>query len=232
VKIGIISDVHGNLKALKKVYQYFSTNKIDTLFFLGDVVGYYPEGHACFNFLTTHNFICLKGNHEAMMLLQQKNQHDVVYQLAKTKNDFSAHDIDMLDSWKDKLAIEFNGISLFMAHGGPQNFLNEKIYPDSDLSFFTALKEEFFFMGHTHWPFVKKVKSKTIINVGSVGLPRDVGNLGSFAIFDTTTKQIEIKRFIFDASFCKKVQESTEIHPSVKNLFLRNNKNYVGTLIN
>ncbi len=53
-------------------------------------------------------------------------------------------------------------------------------------------------LGHTHYPLVKKVGEKMVINPGSCGQPRDNNPLASAAIFNTKTRKVDIIRVAYD----------------------------------
>jgi diadenosine tetraphosphatase ApaH/serine/threonine PP2A family protein phosphatase len=55
-------------------------------------------------------------------------------------------------------------------------------------------------MGHTHRPFALVTDERLLLNVGSVGLPRDVGNLASFAVLDSESGGAAIYRVRFDVA--------------------------------
>ena len=52
-------------------------------------------------------------------------------------------------------------------------------------------------MGHTHYPFVKKIGKTIIINPGSVGQPRDEGGNSSWALVDFNTGEAVMRRTRF-----------------------------------
>lgn len=64
MRFGIISDIHGNLVALKAVMHGLERAGYDQLICLGDVVGYGPDPAACLDFVREHDAIMVRGNHE------------------------------------------------------------------------------------------------------------------------------------------------------------------------
>ncbi|MCY7293259.1 MAG: hypothetical protein LH615_13860, partial [Ferruginibacter sp.] len=66
---------------------------------------------------------------------------------------------------------------------------------------------------------------KIIVNVGSCGLPRDIGNRLTVVVYDTITNEVTLKEFELDV---KEVINNygTFIHASVKDVLKRNNKNF------
>src|SRR5882724_9307027 len=62
--IGIISDIHGNYEALTAVLAELDRMKIDEIYCLGDVVGYYTQINECCEELIRRNIPSLMGNHD------------------------------------------------------------------------------------------------------------------------------------------------------------------------
>lgn len=64
MKVAIISDLHSNREALEAVFAHIRDIGIDTIYCLGDVVGYGPEPEFCVDFVRGHAELCLMGNHD------------------------------------------------------------------------------------------------------------------------------------------------------------------------
>jgi predicted phosphodiesterase len=59
-------------------------------------------------------------------------------------------------------------------------------------------KYDFVLLGHTHHSFYFQNNNTTVINPGSVGQPRDIGNLASYAIINTQNKTSQIRKVYFE----------------------------------
>jgi predicted phosphodiesterase len=64
MKLGLISDIHGNYEALKVVLAELERMDVDEVFCLGDVVGYYPQINECCEALRKRGIKSLMGNHD------------------------------------------------------------------------------------------------------------------------------------------------------------------------
>lgn len=64
MKVAIISDLHSNREALEAVFAHIRDLGIETIYCLGDVVGYGPEPEFCVDFVRGHAELCLMGNHD------------------------------------------------------------------------------------------------------------------------------------------------------------------------
>ena len=68
MRLGIISDVHGNLLALKSVLAELDAAGIDRLVCLGDVVGYGPDPIECLDLIFERDPLMVAGNHEDALM--------------------------------------------------------------------------------------------------------------------------------------------------------------------
>ena len=233
MKIGLISDVHGNIVALKKCYNYLDKQKVDKVYFLGDVVGYLPHGYECFDYLKERNVTCLLGNHEQMLLgeIDVTSKSDLVYQMEQTKLSFSEESLTSIRKWPKKIELDINGLKVLLVHGSPFEETTGYLYPDSDLSLLGDLNYDYIFCGHTHRPFFKKIKNTTVVNIGAVGMPRDIGNLSSFTIFDAEKQSFDIIRIRMDEDEISSLIANQYVHHSIKSLFERQNDLYIGDIV-
>ena len=97
--IGVLSDAHGNEPGFFECYD-FLVQHTDSLYYLGDAVGYFPLSNKIIDTLRTNNIHCLKGNHDAMLLgeLEYESAKEEVYQIAKCRNAVSKQNLDFLRS--------------------------------------------------------------------------------------------------------------------------------------
>ena len=160
-----------------------------------------------------------------------KNENENIYKLQSTKKQLSQKQLSAIDAWGVSYKFKVDGKSYLLTHGSPDDVLKGYIYPDSDLSIFNLFNEVVFILGHTHYPFIKKFNDKMIINVGSIGLPRDVGNLSSFVIVDTKEVHASIFRTKFETKEILLNGVKNNIHSSVIKLINRRKDDYIGTLI-
>ena len=98
----------------------------------------------------------------------------------------------------DSARVDFPGRRVLLVHGSPEDPLYGYVYPNSDLSAFGGLAYDAVLMAQTHRPFVARSGDTLVANVGSVGLPRDVGALSSFAVYDAEANNVKIFRVFLD----------------------------------
>ncbi len=193
MRIGLLADAHGNGEAFDLAVAELWRGGAERLFFLGDAVGYLP-GRAVIARLAELEIECVMGNHEAELLAGSVDREEI-YRLAQTEAMLSADDRALIERWPHRLDIDAPCGRLVMVHGAPDDPLYGYVHPDTELVELEGAAPTTVFMGATHRPFVRRAGSTTFVNVGSCGLPRDCGELGSAAIFDDETGVATIVRF-------------------------------------
>ena len=215
-RVAVMSDIHGNVTALKKALEVIHHHGCEALYFLGDAVGYLTNPEALRLLLTVNNLIAIQGNHEAFLLgLQEYDEKkENIYQINQTQRFLHPDLVSAIESWPNQRETKIFGHKTLFIHGSPSDPTNGYVYPDTELH---EIDYDFVFMGNTHRPFVRQVGHTTYVNVGSVGLPRDDGRYGAFCLWDVDLRLPEILRFKIDLSSEFKAQTST-VHPSIVRL--------------
>ncbi|MBP2029476.1 putative phosphoesterase [Methanohalophilus levihalophilus] len=196
MKILVISDIHGNMEALESVMQV----PHDEVLCLGDLVDYGPSPVEVIEFLKSHNIPVIKGNHDNAVAtgLECGCSYELKY-LSIATRDYTRSvvgkgHIDFLKLLPSEIEREINGTKVHFTHGSPRSFY-EYIRPETPENELREMTEEIdadlLFVGHTHIPFEKQVGDLRIVNVGSVGQPRNGDPRASCVLLDTATMEIE-----------------------------------------
>lgn len=233
MKIAFISDIHGNYLALDLMLRQIKEKmNISDIYFLGDAVGYFPEANKVVSRLRSENIFCLMGNHEAMLLglLQLSETSDEIYKLNKTKKEISDANYFFIKQLLPFYNVTIDKYNILMVHGSPFDPLNGYVYENSDFNNLPSQKYNFIFMGHTHRPYILKKNNTTYINVGSCGLPRDVGSLASFSVLDIETGSVNVYRLPLNRDLIIN-EYSRFVHSSVIECLQRDNNKFNGELI-
>jgi putative phosphoesterase len=192
VKIGILSDIHAEPKALRRVLADMPS--VDRVLCAGDAVSEYQFCAETVQLLQQVNAQCIQGNHE-MVLFSGRN---AAY-LRKCQAEFAPALLDALATAPTSLALEVAGAHLLMVHASPWNPFEEYILPHSPkLPRFAQLPYDFVILGHTHVPMVECVDRVTVINPGSCSQPRDQDRRGSYAILDLERREVALRRVRLD----------------------------------
>jgi len=232
MRIALLADVHGNAIALERCLAVLESCEPDATYFLGDCVGYIPGEQECLEMLKAATISCQRGNHEQMLLCPtaESGAREDVYGLAAVARRTTAAASEFIDSWPLQRELEVDGRTILLVHGSPEHPLDGYIYPDADLNGFGDLAYDAVLMAHTHRPFAGRVGEKLIANVGSVGLPRDVGALSSAAIYDTRTNEIRILRPRLDVDAVLR-RWGSEMHELTRACLRRTAPEFVGEVI-
>lgn len=202
MKIAVVSDIHGNHFALKKVLDTARKEKVDKLLVLGDICGYYYHPDKCLHLIEEWPHELIKGNHEDLLSQLKMGQIDE-YQLRKKYG--SGHlfalqkltdsQVTKITKAPDSMNVMCDDITLLMCHGSPIN-PNQYLYPDTDkmeLEKCDVENVDLVLVGHSHYPFAFRNRFSTLINAGSVGQARNVGGIASWLLINTTSRTFEIK---------------------------------------
>jgi putative phosphoesterase len=183
MRIAIISDIHSNLEALKRAQVEIEREKVDEVVCLGDIVGYGANPNECVDIVKSLTAHVLLGNHDNPF--------------ARIAAEWTAD--TLTEDNKDYLAalpftVERNGILFVHASPLKPEEWNYVLTPSDAAENFDAMPTDVCFIGHSHVPEVfgedpwtrNIVRGeKFIVNVGSIGQPRDGNPKLSFGIFDT-----------------------------------------------
>jgi predicted phosphodiesterase len=208
MRIAIISDVHSNLEALTSALDAIDTKGVDDIVCLGDIVGYGANPNECLEIVRSRCSIILQGNHDAAAVdLSVANQFTLNAQLSAiwTFGVLTAENKDYLRSiphLKPRGDILYSHASPFE----PEEW-NYVISEFDTREAFQAFTEKICFIGHSHIPVIFSEHGKVasisksgryIVNVGSIGQPRDANPDLSFGIFDDKSWSYQQVRVEYD----------------------------------
>lgn len=195
MKIGIISDIHGNYPALQAVISELKRKECSKFICLGDVAGYYSMINECIDLLKKENVFSLKGNHDSYLLGEGvcPRSNSVNRCIQYQKEIITEENLKWISNMKENIVIE----SFCAMHGGLNDYLDEyinvfdfgvanQLYPDV----------KYFFSGHSHIQSLQKKSTIQYCNPGSVGQPRDGLPTAAYAIFNNGN--IETFRIAYD----------------------------------
>lgn len=228
MKLCIFSDLHGNIAALNKMLEREQLN-IDCFFFLGDIFGYfYGQPVIIDKLMNIKNLWAVKGNHD-------KNYIEILQGNRKKRNELvdkygSSYLLSLTQDQEEYirhlpncLEIEMDGQLFGLFHGGPADFLDQRIYPNTQMDY-SIEKYDVLLLGHTHYRLIKKIGKTLIINPGSLGQPRD-GEGFSYVIFDSEDKTYEFKSVVVNTL---DLVTQVEKKDSGKRVFTYIKRKYIG----
>jgi putative phosphoesterase len=192
MKIGIISDIHANPRALRNALADMGST--DVILCAGDSISEYRFCPETVEILRDTGVRCIRGNHEAVLLGGRNPQY-----LRKCQSEFPADLLEFLANAPLSIEMQADGARILVTHASPLPPYEDYVYAGSPiLKQVGALPYEFIFLGHTHMAMIHKTNGVTVVNPGSCSEPRDQDRRGSYAIVDTNTMEVEIRRFARD----------------------------------
>jgi putative phosphoesterase len=213
MKVGIISDIHGNHYALEAVLKAAKKEGVEVFLVLGDIVGYYYHPDKVLSMLSEWNYEIIKGNHE--VILQDLKENKIDPKVLRDKYG-RGHDEalikidDATQKWLFSLPIQktvkIDDVSFQLNHGSPLS-IDEYIYPDAAaeaLEKCNSNDHDFVLIGHSHYSFTYRCTHSILINCGSVGQSRQNGGQAYWTVVNTTNKTFETKSTIYDTSILMK----------------------------
>src|SRR5688500_4191849 len=127
--IGIFSDAHGNEPGFYTCYEFLAKHT-DSIYYLGDAVGYFPLSNKIIETLGSNNINCLKGNHDAMLLgeLEYDSNREEIYQIEKCRNAITEKNLNFLKGLISEKQVIIDNKNLLFIHGSPADPLKGYIY--------------------------------------------------------------------------------------------------------
>lgn len=221
-RYGIVSDVHGNLDALDACLHTLEQRKVDEIVSLGDIVGYGPEPTACVDRVRAVARIVVAGNHDRAVAgtddPRQFNRHARIAAIWSSR--VLPEDAKRWLADQPLLDLVPGATFVHASLDGPEQFRYVLTMWDAARTL-DAQVTPVAFVGHTHVPAVFRraadgtiemiaveagaplacpPDTATLVNVGSVGQPRDGDPRASCAIFDDEARTVEFIRLPYDVA--------------------------------
>lgn len=219
MRFAFISDIHANLEALEAVFEDIEGQSIDEVICLGDIVGYGANPNECAELVMKKCSLTLLGNHDAAAVDILSTQHFNIH--AKIAIEWTSQNLKR-DIKAQLAALPVKNVQppLTLVHATP--------YEPNMWYYITSLEEaafnfQFFdtplcLVGHTHIPIIivldkekelyvhqdTSIKiddvedARLLINIGSVGQPRDRNPKSCYGIFDSVIGEFSYRRVSYN----------------------------------
>ncbi|PSQ97786.1 MAG: metallophosphoesterase [Bacteroidetes bacterium SW_9_63_38] len=208
MRIAVLSDIHSNLEALTCALNSIESAGVDAIYCLGDIVGYNADPAACVDLVREHCAGTVRGNHDAAVAA------DITLDALPPDGQAAArhnrtHLSDDQRAYLADLPLTLTVDNCTFVHATPDTptaWRRLTTYPAAQDQF-AHFDTDICFVGHTHMPavmadtmgvFQVRPGHRFLINVGSVGQPRDQNPRLSFGLFDTDTFQYRNPRLDYD----------------------------------
>ena len=223
MRIGIVSDIHGNLEALEALLLELKSNAVDYMIHLGDLVGYNANPRECLHIIQKEQVICVLGNHDLAVFEPRTAEsfNVLAHQaLSYSRRELFPQDVRFLQNLP---RVEVLWDQYLICHGTPENVETYIVNMFQAKRIFNLLKKSYdgiriCFFGHTHvqkmWISDERGKvfsppslpdtvslepdNLYLINPGSIGQPRQKDNRARYLVFDSDRGTIHFKAVAYD----------------------------------
>lgn len=236
MKRALISDIHSNLEALKAVLADIRQQEISDVFCLGDIIGYGPNPRECIDEVMKCK-VCLLGNHDQGALFDPEGfntgaERAIFWTRSQLENCAGSSDGHHRWDFLGELPRNHQDGQYLFIHGSARNPLNEYVFPEDiynrrKMEKIFSLIGRYAFQGHTHVPgvFTEDLRffspeelnyeyrlsgQKTMVNVGSVGQPRDGDPRACYVILDDDVVRFRRVEYPFEDTI-RKIHEIPDL---------------------
>ncbi|MCK0192035.1 metallophosphoesterase family protein [Arenibacter sp. F20364] len=229
MKIAFFSDKHANLPALEAFFKDLESVNVDAVYCLGDLVGYNVWPNEVVNEIRKRNIPTIMGNHDEALLspiskeVQPSNR-------GLTRAMVNDQNREYLINLPRHLSLSFltnnEPFNLLLVHGSVKAINDYMLidYPEDEvIEMMQPHKADVLLCGHTHKPFHRVIKTgegfKHVVNIGSVGKPKDGDPRICYAIleldlstssFNSETLKVSFRRVVYDVEKAATAVENSE----------------------
>lgn len=200
-KVALFADIHSNYYAFKACFESAILNGAESFVFLGDYVSDFADTRKTMDLLyeikEKYNCYFLRGNRERYML-ERRNRYAEFRKGSKegsllyTYKQLVDADLDFFETLKISDRINLFGTEFEIVHSlmdNDRHYFEKK--DDFISSVFSKMSLACFLTAHSHKQYLQKDGYKTIINPGSVGLPRDYNGLSQYAVLNIDNGDVQ-----------------------------------------
>ncbi|MHB9287482.1 metallophosphoesterase family protein [Halobacteriales archaeon Cl-PHB] len=194
MRVGVISDIHGNEVALEAVFD--DMPDVDALVNAGDVVGYNPWHAECVDAVREREVPTVMGNHDRAVVGETEFGFNSMAGagVRHARDQLSEDAVEWLAGLPDE-RVEVDG-RVKVVHGHPDD-PDHYTYP-AEYTPGLLGDEDVLVMGHTHVQTHEVYDEGIVMNPGSVGQPRDGNPRAAYAVLDLDEMRVEERRVEYD----------------------------------
>jgi predicted phosphodiesterase len=215
VRYAVLADIHGNLEALEAVRADMARAGAERVLCLGDIVGYGANPRECLAIVRELDATIVAGNHD--WAAAGSVGIDYFNADARDSVEWTRHQMDKAElAFLKELELLKVLDDVTLVHGSPfspEYFEYLQTSYDVQVAF-GHLSTRLCFLGHSHVPvmftntdpldyflrdeFELPAETKVIVNVGSVGQPRDLDPRACYAVYDDQQRVVSMRRVEYD----------------------------------
>jgi diadenosine tetraphosphatase ApaH/serine/threonine PP2A family protein phosphatase len=234
MRLGVLSDIHANIEALKAVFEAMDADKVERVVCLGDVVGYGASPNETCALVRSRAAHTILGNHDAAVA--GRMDYSYYYHAARHALDLHANLLEpQHKEWLKGLPYEVREGDVHFCHGSPLNIEEfDYIFARDQAAQCLAIWKDMAsltLIGHSHLckafalsengvhevvsqEFELRPGWKYIISVGSVGQPRDYDPRASYILYETEARTLSFKRVEYDVKTSAEKIFAADLEPN------------------
>ncbi len=244
MKIALFSDIHANLPALQAFFEDLETKGVDSVYCLGDLVGYNMWPNEVVNEIRKRKIPCIAGNYDfgigrnindcGCAYKTEEDKENGAVSIKLTNSLIGSSERNYLRTLPSHINLEFKlkdeeSINLLLVHGSPRK-INEYLFEDrpesSLLRIMNEANADILCFGHTHKPYHRILENnsnhKHAINIGSIGKPKDGNPLGGYVIITLNESLNLIDTNALEVDFVRFEYDVEQAASAIENSILPN----------
>jgi putative phosphoesterase len=179
MRTALISDLHGNIVALRAVLEHIGRSRVGRIVCLGDVATLGPAPTQVLETLAELGCACILGNHDAFLLdpdlIRRYTETPVIVAAVDAcRAALGSAELDFVRTFQATLDLEMDGATLGLFHGSPRSHMEDLLATTAADDLDRALGERRATVmagGHTHIQMLRQHRGTLLVNPGSLGLP-------------------------------------------------------------
>lgn len=179
-RIALVSDIHGNDLALRRVLEDVRQSGVDQVACLGDIATLGPRPHEVLEMVKEACDFRILGNHDEYMFdMASIGEHStsplILSTVEQCRSELSAAEIEFVRGFEERISVPLSGASsLLLFHGSPSSNNCDLVAETSEQDLVGYLGDHVATVmvgGHTHIQMLRQHRGKLLVNPGSVGMP-------------------------------------------------------------
>lgn len=223
MKLGLITDIHGNISALESVLAALDHAGVDLILCAGDLVSYGGSDNEVISCIRDRTIPCVTGNYDYAVAWDQASasprpsspQTEPLKQAALdwSKTHCSQESRQYLQAlpWRQQFVVDETSIEVI--HAGPNSLVDwyTPEVPEAIDELTQSIDADVLLLGHTHQAFVNQANDTTVVNPGAVGRSLDGDTRACYALFDTRTSNASLHRVEYDIEHTLSIIRESEM---------------------
>jgi predicted phosphodiesterase len=225
MRLGVLSDIHGNLPALRRVLELLASERVTRYLCAGDLVGYGPWPNECIDVVRGLGAVCVAGNHD--MIVAGRLDDANIGPLARATLQWTASALDASSrAYLSGLPLEARSSGVLLTHGAigdPRERVQTVAQAQRQLETMQAMDPTLrtLVLGHTHRPFAYgehrgivlaarkgsirfPATERHLVNPGQVGQARERRVLAQCVVLDLTEGRARFHAVPYDVAACER----------------------------